>query len=119
MEVNVSKICFFLKQNTRDKSRRSGNWWLVLSEILWGRGDQVVRCVKTEDQRYCGQGVQGSVSKIFCFLRRRPGTKSEYQGLRGFFEKAIMGRKKSGSEICESRKLGTGSMGCHRYHPGQ
>ena len=41
---------FFLKQKTRDKSRRLGTGWVFLSEQSWGAGDKGVICVKAEYQ---------------------------------------------------------------------
>ena len=47
---NFENMIFFLKQNTREESRRSGTGWVFLSKKLWVAGVQGAICVKTEDQ---------------------------------------------------------------------
>ena len=47
-------MIFFLKQNTRDESRRSGTGWVFTSKRSLRAGDQGVICVRTENQGLSG-----------------------------------------------------------------
>ena len=63
VQGKFSKIRFFLKQKTREEIKIVGTGWLFLILQSWG-ASKGVRCMKSEDQGYCGPGVQGNFSKI-------------------------------------------------------
>ena len=58
VRIVFENLILFLKQNTKDKSIRSGTESVFMSERSWVSGNQGVIYVKIEDRGYYGTGVQ-------------------------------------------------------------